>query len=82
MDLQVGDAVWIRDNGRIHTHITPRWALGDVAEVIRLNDRSLTVRLLHRERETIRVDYADAIRVRWEDVHPDLIPPEKQPLLL
>ena len=60
MDLQPGDVVEIRDNGRIVTHITPRWTYGCSGEVVRLNDRSVTIRLLHYSPgEIIRADYAD-----------------------
>lgn len=62
MDLQRGDLVKIRDNGRIVTHITPRWAYECVGEVVRLNDRSVTIKLLHYSPgENVRADYADVL---------------------
>jgi hypothetical protein len=60
MDLHKGDIVEITDNGRIVTHVTPRWAYGCSGEVIRLNDRSVTIKLLHYSPgEIVRADYAD-----------------------
>lgn len=65
MDLQRGDLVTIRDNGRIVTHTTPRWTYGCSGEIIRLNDRSVTIKLMsYAPGEIVRADYADVQLLR------------------
>lgn len=65
-DYRVGTLVRIRDNQRIVTHITPRWAYGLIGEIVRVNNLSLTVRLVGGSGEQIRVDYVDALILHTE----------------
>lgn len=60
-DYRVGALVRVVDNQRIVTHITPRWAYGQIGEIVRVNRLSLTVRLISGASERIRVDFIDAL---------------------
>ena len=63
--FKVGDIVKVRDNGRIVTHNTPRWAYGELGKVVRLNDFTVTISLLGcYDGEKIRADYADVMIIR------------------
>lgn len=65
MKLEAGAIVKIVDNGRIVTHITPRWTYGYCGTVVRLNDLSVSVKLAGPyEGETVRVNYPDLIVIK------------------
>ena len=56
---KVGDRVEIVDNGRFVSAYTPRWSHRYKGEVVRLNDRTVTIRLDDYDGMKIRVDYDD-----------------------
>lgn len=66
---KVGERVKIVDNRLLTTHITPRWAYQYKGEVIRLNDKSITVKLDDYDGMRIRVDYED-VQPEWEKTLP------------
>lgn len=66
-DYRVGALVRVQDNQRIVTHITPRWAYGQIAEIVRVNKLSLTVKLPGFTGERFRIDFVDAVLLYSEE---------------